>query len=184
MSSDMDRSLFHNINQGPHDAVLDSLMVFITDHRFILFFAILIPFIIKDRKKALLVLALGIAGIIISSFSVSILKHLFARPRPCTALENIRLLVACPGSFSMPSGHAATSFAVASIMGHFIRSVSIPAFILALLVAISRVYVGVHYPYDVTVGAIWGGVIAGMILVLHNRITIHNNFLHFCKDRD
>jgi len=169
----MDKSLFHIINQGPHDAVLDSLMVFITDHRFFLFFAILIPFTMKDRKKALFVLALGIAGIIISNYSVGLLKLLFARPRPCTALENIRLLVACPGSFSMPSGHAATSFAVASIMVHFIRSAAIPAFILALLVAFSRVYVGVHYPFDVTAGAVWGGIITGLILALHSRISKH-----------
>ncbi len=175
MSSAMDIALFHMINQGPHNAVLDSLMVFITDHRFYIFFAILIPFIIKDRKKALLVLALGIAGIIISSFSVSILKLLFAWPRPCTSLENIRLLVVCPGSFSMPSGHAATSFTAASIMGHVIRPAVIPAFLLALLVAVSRVYVGVHYPFDVAVGTVWGGVVAGLTIVLHNRISKNKN---------
>jgi undecaprenyl-diphosphatase len=167
----MDRSLFHIINQGPYNEVLDNLMVFITDHRFYLFFAILAPFIIKDRKKVVFVIALGIAGIIISSVSVSFLKLLFATPRPCTALENIRLLVACPGSFSMPSGHAATSFAAASLMGHFIKPAAIPVFLLALLVAFSRVYVGVHYPSDVIAGAIWGGVIAGAMLLLHSRIS-------------
>jgi len=167
----MDRSLFHIINQGPFTAVLDGLMVFITDYRFIIFLAILIPFIIKDRKKAILVLALGTAGIIISSFSVSLLKLIFARPRPCITLEKVRLLVFCHGSFSMPSGHAATSFAAASIMGHFIRPAAFPAFVLAFLVAITRIYVGVHYPFDVIAGVLWGGVIAGIIIIFHNRIS-------------
>ncbi len=173
INSGMDRSLFHIINQGPYHAVLDGLMVFITDYRFIIFLAILIPFIIKDRKKALLVLALGTAGIIISSFSASLLKLYFARPRPCMTLEHIRLLVECHSSFSMPSGHAATSFTAASIMVYFIRPAAVPAFVLALLVAMSRIYVGVHYPYDVIVGAIWGGGIAGGTLVLHNKISNH-----------
>ncbi len=171
MTSGIDRYVFHVINQGPYNKVFDSLMVFITEYRFLIFLVILIPFIVKDRNKSLLVLALGTAGIIISSYSVSLLKLLFARPRPCMTIENIRLLVECHSSFSMPSGHAATSFTAASIMALFIRSAAIPAFVLALLVAISRIYVGVHYPYDVIVGAIWGGVIAGVILVLHNRIS-------------
>jgi undecaprenyl-diphosphatase len=171
MISGMDRYLFQIINQGPYNAVFDSLMVFITEYRFFIFLVILIPFIIKDRNKALLILSLGTAGIIISSFSVSLLKLIFARPRPCLTLENIRLLVECHSSFSMPSGHAATSFTAASIMGHFIRPAAVPAFILAFLVAVTRIYVGVHYPFDVVAGVVWGGVIAGVIILFHNRIS-------------
>jgi len=175
MIAEVDRSLFHILNEGAHNEVLDNLMVFITDHRFILFFLILVPFIMKDRKKGFFVLAFGIAGIIISSFSVSLLKLLFSRPRPCITLENVRLLIDCHGSFSMPSGHAATAFTAAAIMGHFIRPAAIIAFILTLLVGFSRIYVGVHYPADVIVGIIWGGVIAGGMLFLHSRISKTSN---------
>ena len=167
----MDSSLFHIINQGPYHEVLDNLMVFITNYRFVLFFAVLLPFFLKDRKKTFFVMAFGIAGIAVSSLSVSLLKLLFARPRPCHVLKNISLIVACPDSFSMPSGHAATSCTAAAIMGHFIRPAAVPALFVALLVIISRVYIGVHYPFDVIAGAIWGGVISGAMVYLYYGIS-------------
>ena len=85
----------------------------------------------------------------------------------------MRLLVACTGSFSFPSGHAAASFASASIIGHFSRRTAIPAFCIAVLVAFSRIYVGVHYPSDVLGGAVWGGVIGGVVILIYQRITVH-----------
>ncbi|MBI4681720.1 MAG: phosphatase PAP2 family protein [Nitrospirae bacterium] len=163
----MDASLFLLINQGLHNNVLDSFMTFITNKSYILFIAILIPLFFKDWRKGLLVFSLAAMGFFTADGIGDILKRLFARPRPCHELHNVSLVVECVKSFSFPSGHAATSFAMASIIGHHFRRAAIPAFLLAALVAFTRIYVGVHYPSDVIGGAVLGGVTGGFILFIH-----------------
>ena len=148
-------------------------MPFITHKGYLIFVMVLIPLFFKDRRKGILIFILCIIGFLIADNIVDILKRYFARPRPCNELQNIRLLVSCSGSFSFPSGHAATSFAMASIIGHLYRSGAVPAFLLAFLVAFSRIYVGVHYPYDVLGGAVVGGVTGGGILLIHARVSKH-----------
>jgi undecaprenyl-diphosphatase len=169
----MDSYLFYLINHGLQNNVFDSTMPFVTDKGYILFFAVLIPLFFKDWRKGVLVIILCIPGFIAADKSVDLLKSLFARPRPYSGLQNVRLLVACSGSFSFPSGHAATSFAIASIIGYFSRRTAVPALCIAVLVGFSRIYVGVHYPSDVLAGAAWGGVTGGVIILIHNRLAVH-----------
>ena len=66
----------------------------------------------------------------------------------------------------MPSNHAANIFAFAVILSYFYEKAKFPVFSLAFMVAFSRIYVGVHYPGDVIVGAILGYGIAWTILTL------------------
>jgi undecaprenyl-diphosphatase len=125
-----------------------------------------LPFILKDWRKGIFALALCMIGLVIVDSTTNLLKHTFERPRPCQIFEDVRLLVGCTSSFSFPSGHASNSFAVASIFGYFFRRASLPMFLIALFVGFSRIYVGVHYPSDVLAGAIWGGLIAIILLIL------------------
>ena len=90
------------------------------------------------------------------------------RPRPCQALEGVRLIVSCPRSFSFPSSHGATSFAF--ITPYFVLARRIIRtgwlvylFVLATMIALSRAYLGVHYPSDIVAGAVLGAAIAGMM---------------------
>src|SRR4030066_928366 len=163
----MDTSLFFLINQGLQNPFFDLIMPFITKRSYILFAIFAVPAFFKDSKKSLFVIALCFIALALGDASANILKHLFERPRPCQALENVRLLVGCSGSFSMPSNHAVNAFSVAATFSHFFRKTAVPMFLIAALVALSRIYVGVHYPSDVIAGAVLGGVIAGIILILH-----------------
>ena len=81
----------------------------------------------------------------------SLIKDAVARPRP-----RLHTLVALPHTHSFPSGHAATSFACATMLAVLAPRVRIPAFVLAAAIAYSRLYVGVHYPLDVLAGAVLG----------------------------
>ena len=87
-----------------------------------------------------------------------ILKPLVHRIRPFDVKTGIELLVKRPIDFSFPSGHTAASFA--SVMALYLageKRLWIPALVLAVLIAFSRLYLYVHYPTDVL-----GGVVAGL----------------------
>ena len=165
----MDMSLFFFVNQGLQNSVFDVVMPFITKRADLFFAGIIIFFLCfyKDRRKTLLVFTLCMIGLLVADSSGNILKHLFERPRPCQNLEGVRLLVGCGGSFSLPSNHAVNAFAVAAIFSYFFRRTALAVFFIASLVAFSRIYVGVHYPSDVIAGAFWGGITAGVVLIMY-----------------
>lgn len=86
-----------------------------------------------------------------------LLKLWVARPRPFTTYEEIIPLIAPPLDFSFPSGHSAASFAVAFVLYQKLpRKYGIPALAVAVLIAFSRLYLGVHYPSDVLAGVMVG----------------------------
>jgi undecaprenyl-diphosphatase len=87
------------------------------------------------------------------------LKLLIPRARP-----HVAALVALPHDHSFPSGHAATSFAGATVIGAIAPRARVPLYVLAALVAWSRVYVGVHYPLDVAAGALLGVAVGLAVL--------------------
>jgi undecaprenyl-diphosphatase len=88
-------------------------------------------------------------------------KLITDRPRPPLRYREPAALVPVPHTSSFPSGHAATSFACAATLARFApRRVAVLLYILAALIAYSRVYVGVHYPLDVLGGALLGLLVA------------------------
>ena len=85
-----------------------------------------------------------------------LLKNLVARPRPCWINTDISLLIAMPEDYSFPSGHTLHCFIAATVLMHYDKRLGIPAFVLAMLVAFSRLYLYVHFPTDVLAGAVLG----------------------------
>lgn len=92
----------------------------------------------------------------ISQIIVHSLKKLLSRERPYKILEQLNTFGINLKDYSFPSGHTAASFSIATTMALNIPKISIVVFLLASIVAISRIYLGVHYPTDVAAGIIIG----------------------------
>ena len=89
-----------------------------------------------------------------------VLKPIFRRRRPFIAFVKARVIGTRPRDFSFPSGHAAAGFAGAVLLGMFLPRWAPLFYLFALAVSFSRIYLGVHYPSDVVMGAFAGSVLA------------------------
>lgn len=116
------------------------------------------------------VLLSTVIAVALADWASTALKAIVDRPRPFARYPDTKVLVPRAHDGSFPSGHAATSFAAATILS-FAFPRAAPAFLLlAAAVAYSRVYVGVHYPLDVIGGAALGVLVAwGVWWVAHRR---------------
>ena len=99
-----------------------------------------------------------------------LIKHATERARPPLADPNIQALVGIPDSTSFPSGHAAAAFAAATAVGMLHPRLRVPLFALASMVALSRVYLGVHFWSDVLVGALLGIAVGAVTVHLVRRV--------------
>ena len=97
-----------------------------------------------------------------------LLKKAFDVERPSLRYAEPDPLVRTPTDLSFPSGHAATSFAAAALLAMAAPRLAVPLYALATAIAFSRVYVGVHYPLDILVGALLGTGV-GLLLVYLER---------------
>lgn len=107
----------------------------------------------------------------LTSLLVMLIKNGVDRSRPAVADPAFEALVTTPGSTSFPSGHAATAFATAVAVGAFCPRLRLPLIGAAALVALSRVYLGVHYWADIAVGSALGSLIGLTVAWLLLRAT-------------
>jgi undecaprenyl-diphosphatase len=111
----------------------------------------------------------AIFGYVLAAYAAAevgshVLRRLIGRDRPAVARPEP--LVDVPGDPALPSGHASTSFACAAILAWMTPLAAVPLFVLAALVAFSRVYVGAHYPLDAVAGAALGLAVATALRLL------------------
>src|SRR2546427_8633076 len=99
--------------------------------------------------------------------AIQILKHLIGRPRPRFAHGDELVLgpSLATGFDSFPSGHAANAFGAATVLAWFFPAVRVPLYLVAGLVAVSRVLRGSHFPTDVLAGVVLGVVIGSVVVV-------------------
>ena len=169
-----DIALFYLINHSTQNRLFDIVMPFLTDidNWRIPLGVVWIGLLIFGGKKGRIVALLAVVCLALTDqLSSSVLKPLFARTRPCKVLENVHLLVNCSGAFSFPSSHATNIFAQAWLFAYSYRKMTPLVFFLAALVGYSRVYVGVHFPFDVLFGAILGATCTIVVLVCKGVIT-------------
>ncbi len=100
------------------------------------------------------------AAILIAESVSAALKGAIDRDRPPLSNPDPEPLVQLPATHSFPSGHATVAFACATVLSLAVPRLRLPLFMLAALIAFSRVYVGVHYPFDVLAGALLGVALA------------------------
>lgn len=175
---ELDQELFLTLNSY-HNSFLDFAMYWFSD-RYIWFpfYAILLAFIVwKFRWKAIYIIVTIILTIIAADQLTSgFMKPFFQRPRPCHEehLQSmIHMVTGCGGKYGFVSSHAANSFGLAMICWLLFRD-RYPwmgwIFLWAVPVSYSRIYLGVHYPSDVILGAIIGMIIAWIMYFLYSRI--------------
>jgi undecaprenyl-diphosphatase len=100
------------------------------------------------------------AAILVAESVSAVVKEWLERDRPPVGDPDPAPLVHLPATYSFPSGHATVSFACATTLALAVPRLTWPLFALATLISFSRVYVGVHYPFDVLAGAALGIAIA------------------------
>lgn len=152
-----------------HDLKSDFLTIFfqnITDlHKAPLFIILILLsaiFVIYKYKKqgTIAITSLIITLMISDSLSYRVIKQYVQRLRPAVAGVDVEVRAPAAGDLSFTSNHAANIFAFAIFVGFLIPRARIPLFILAFLIALSRVYLGVHYPLDVICGGLLGAFAA------------------------
>lgn len=153
--------IFHFIN-GLHAPWLDTIMLPLT-------------FIGDGVILAILIIALGLTRgwkqlvkasliVIVAGIIVQTIKYFYSTPRPAAFLENIYTLGPVFKNNAFPSGHTASAFALATYLVHKVRALGMLPWIVAVLVGLSRIYVGGHFLGDVIVGAAIGYMIAVIFL--------------------
>ena len=105
-------------------------------------------------------------AILVAESTSAALKRWFERDRPPVGDPDPEPLVDTPSTYSFPSGHATVSFACATVLALAVPRLQLPLYLLAVLISFSRVYVGVHFPFDVLAGALLGFVLARALRML------------------
>jgi undecaprenyl-diphosphatase len=155
------------IKKHVHNKYLDILMPIITSMGNLGAIWIIIASIISlsniHRLIGYIIMLTLIIGTILGE---GIIKNIVRRIRPCNKHNNVSLLISRPLSYSFPSGHTLSSFAASEML-----SINYPQYrfifmVIAFLIALSRIYLYVHYPTDIIAGIILGILCSKLTLMV------------------
>ena len=164
--NELDKILFILINIELANPVTDFIMPIVTsDNVLRISYAVALILLLWQGNARLrwMVLFSALTILISDQLSSHVIKYIFERPRPCQIMSDLNLLVNCGSGYSMPSSHAVNAFAQAALFGALNKKAQSYLIIVASLIAVSRIFVGVHYPGDVLVGTIIGSIV-GLIV--------------------
>lgn len=145
------------INQKMRNRYLDFFMYKITDIGGAIFSSLFIFLLILFGNGDIRFIGLeSLVTITISQAIVHSLKRILSRERPYKIIEQLNTYGINLKDYSFPSGHTAATFSIATTIALNIPRLSILVFVIAIIVGISRIYLGVHYPTDVAAGIFLG----------------------------
>jgi undecaprenyl-diphosphatase len=158
---------FTLLNEQRSWPFLDSVMLTITQVGSTVFwlFASVALWLGKRRRESVLLAV----GIVIGGLILLPVKVILPRARPSLVVQGARVLD-IEGGGSFPSGHSKNAFTAFTILGSKWSRLRLPLGVVACLIAVSRVYVGVHWPFDVIVGAIVGWAIGLLTIRYETKI--------------
>lgn len=153
----MDFYIFQQINQLAFRWLwLDTLAIFFANYFEYVLILCLFLFLVKNYKKYWLMVIQAILSAVLARFVITeFIRLILPRARPFVE-NNVNLLLDHSLSPSFPSGHASFYFAIATIVYFYNKKAGYLFFLAAFLISISRVFVGLHWPSDILVGAIVG----------------------------
>ena len=162
-----DNYILFIIEKYVHNRYLDIMMPIVTfmGNLGIIWVVIAITLIVDKPYRVIgnsIILTLIISTII----GEGIVKHIVRRVRPCNRQDNISLLSLKPISYSFPSGHTLSSFAAAEMLSMYFTQYRLVFMSMAFLIAVSRLYLHVHYPTDVIAGFIIGVLCSKIIFII------------------
>lgn len=180
-----DKAFFQLINSSWNNAFFDFLLPYLRSKTFWIPLYLLIATLLlyKYKWNALyMFLLIGLTVLICDQISSELIKKTVERLRPCNDPDmqaQLRLLVPCGGGFSFTSSHATNHFALAYLFFQLLRPLlpvnnkkwpyilAFSCFLWASSIAYSQVYVGVHYPLDITAGACLGTLVAALTFLCY-----------------
>lgn len=120
------------------------------------------------RKTGMYILITMALGFLIGNL---LLKNVIARDRPCVVHPELVHTISCPSGYSMPSGHTLHSFIPAFVLLFNKKWKSgIITFVLASLIAFSRMYFYVHYPSDILFGFLLAALLSFVVWILFTKV--------------
>lgn len=163
---EFDTYLFLAINRSFSHGFLDRFFLVATEPVYYVIPALLVfaYFLKNNWKRTMVVVTLAAITLAITdTLCDEALKPFFSRLRPCHPRLGVAGAICLDGfksSYSFPSAHAMNIFAQATLFAFLYPAKSVYFFIFAFIIGLSRIYIGVHFPFDVVGGAIVGSVIA------------------------
>ncbi|MBB2481264.1 undecaprenyl-diphosphatase [Bacillus sp. APMAM] len=163
----MNYQLFQSIhNLSGHSTILDDIMIFFTNYALVLYAICLLGIWFlggnKSKRNALYALGTGIVALAANL----IISKIYYEPRPFVTHHDVHTLIKHAEDASFPSDHATGSFAIAFALWARNRKIGVPMIILAIITGFSRVWVGVHYPFDVVGSIIVAAIVTFIICKL------------------
>ncbi len=178
-----DIKIFQALNGlANHSKILDLLGIFFAEYFLYLLILFLLFFLFwpkKDRIKNRAMVLISLAAAFFARYGVkSIILLFYERPRPYMNLPSVHKLISVnpiENFQSFPSGHTIFLFALSTVIYFFNKKLGIFFLVCSAIIAVARIFVGVHWPSDILAGAVLGIIIGTVINWLYKNYAVQKN---------